>query len=161
MNRALHVLMSVVASAAFAVSACGQDAPEAHLPAPDEAAARHLAAGDAAAKAGAWTDAAKAYQDLLASGRGERGVRERGVRALCAAAPDLRLGARHLGRLRLRALPPEGLQTYRALFDGVARPLFEEGRRWRDAAALAEAARLYPFSTHSSAALASSSRWCL
>ena len=125
-------------AAAAAAGAAPPASPAASVPEPGRAVARALAEGDRAAKAGAWTEAVRAYQSLLEAGPAD----------LCAVGAEHFAGARHIARLRLRALPPEGRRACRALYDPIVRPIWEHGQRSRDDAALTQLTRLYSASTY-------------
>ena len=83
---ALPLVLASLASAA----AVTKEAAEAHLPKSEPEAAR---------KARRWPEAARAFHALLKADPA----------AVCSVGPDCVMGARHVGRLRLLALPPEVL----------------------------------------------------
>lgn len=128
-----------LAGAIVAAAAAGGDA---RLPKADDNATRLLAEGDAAAKAGRWRDAARAYHGLLAAAPD----------AVCGGGDGLCLGARHVGRRRLASLLPEGRAAYRALVDEAATSQLAAARERREADALATLVERYGPWTQSSGA---------
>ncbi len=69
--------------------------------------------------------------------------------------------ARRRAVRRLAALPPEGLEAYRLLYDGRAKRLYEQGRTGHDAASLSAVVARYPLTRFADDAADLLASWAL